>query len=99
MGAKAEFAVFYTPVRPTFLEDASQEELAVVDQHFDYLKAALDRGQLILAGRRLDKAIGIGVFEADDEPAAERFVNNDPAVRAGVFKADVGPYRVALLRT
>lgn len=75
-----EFIIIYTPDRATFLEDATPEELAIVDRHFEYLQAELGRGRLILAGRRLDRPMGIAVFEAEDETAARRFMENDPAV-------------------
>ena len=93
-----EFIIFYTPSRGTFLEDATPEELTIVDRHFEYLQAELGRGRLIVAGRRLERPMGIAVFEAEDETAAQWFMENDPAVKSGVFQAEVGPYRVALLR-
>ena len=75
-----------------------ESELAVVDQHLDYLKGLLSTGCLILAGRCQDGPPGIVVFEAEDADAATSVMQNDPAVRAGVFKAELRPYRVALLR-
>ena len=93
-----EFLYVCTPTRETFLEDATESELVVVDQHFDYLKGLLSAGRLILAGRCQDGPLGIVVFEAEDADAATRVMQNDPAVRAGVFSAELRPYRVALLR-
>src|SRR5215469_559835 len=74
---------------------------AAVDRHFNRLKEATDRGQVILAGRTaesLDKTFGIVVFEAKDQEAALGFMNGDPAVLAGVMTAELYPFSVALER-
>ncbi len=93
-----EFVYFCRPVRETFLEDATQAELAIVEEHFEYLKNLHAKGRLILAGRCQDGPLGIVVFEAEDEKAAAEIMQNDPAVVAGIFEADIHPYRVALMR-
>ncbi|MEI9864208.1 MAG: hypothetical protein WDN00_06575 [Limisphaerales bacterium] len=36
------------------------------------------------------------IFEAATEPAAVALMQNDPAVKQGVMKAELFPYRVAL---
>lgn len=93
-----EFVYFCVPSRPTFPDDATEAELAVVDRHFEYLKELLTRGRLILAGRCQDGPPGIVIFEAKDANAARELMENDPAVQAGIFSAEVHPYRVALMR-
>lgn len=93
-----EFVYFVVPSRPTFLQDATEAELAVVAEHFEYLKGLLAAGRLVLAGRCQDGPPGIVVFEARDADAARQVAADDPAVRAGVFTAEVRPYRVALIR-
>jgi uncharacterized protein len=79
----------------------TKEDAAAVDQHFNRLKEAADRGEVILAGRTaesLDKTFGFVVFEAKDQPAALEFMNGDPAVLAGVMTAELHPFSVALER-
>ncbi|MBU0719308.1 MAG: hypothetical protein KJ749_13750 [Planctomycetes bacterium] len=94
-----EYVCLLTPVRETFLDDATDEENRIVEEHFRYLEDLLAKGRLILAGRCLDGPPGIVVFEAESADAAEGIMNNDPAVKAGIFRAEVHPYRVALLRS
>ena len=75
------------------------EDNAAVGAHFAYLTAARDAGQLVLAGRTdepSDRTFGIVVFSADDTAAAQRFLDGDPAVAAGVMTATLHPYRIAL---
>jgi uncharacterized protein YciI len=38
------------PPRATFMEDASPEELEIMQRHFEYLQSLLEAGRLILAG-------------------------------------------------
>ena len=93
-----QYLTFLTPTRATFLDDATEAEYKIVDQHFEYLKGLLAEGRLILAGRCQDGPLGIVVFEANDDEDARELVESDPAIRAGVFQAEMRPYRVALLR-
>lgn len=93
-----EYLVVYSPCRPSFAGDADERERAIVGEHFAYLTRALEAGRLVLAGRTRDEPpMGLGVFEAESDEAARAFIASDPAVRAGVFSAEVRPYRVALL--
>jgi uncharacterized protein len=88
-----------SPRGAEFIENASEEESAVMGEHFAYLKAALEAGRLVLAGPATDGLFpGVVVFEADDEDEARAFMENDPSVRAGVMLAELHPFRVSLLR-
>lgn len=93
----AQWLVTFTPPRPTFAEDASEEERGVIARHFAYLKALSDRGVVLLAGRTLDEPpLGLVILRAGDEAAARAVVDGDPAVAGGLFKAQIRPYRVAI---
>ena len=77
------------------------EDKAAVDRHLANFKAAVQSGQLILAGRTKepgDKTFGIAIFEAADEAAARKFMEEDPAVVAGVMTAELHPFAVVLER-
>jgi len=45
-----------------------------------------------------DKTFGIAIFEAADEAAARKFMEEDPAVVAGVMTAELHPFSVVLQR-
>jgi uncharacterized protein YciI len=44
-----------------------------------------------------EQAMGLVIFKAKDLKEAEAFMAEDPAVVAGVMKAEVRPYQVAVL--
>jgi uncharacterized protein YciI len=72
---------------------------AVIGRHFNHLKAAAERGQVILAGRTQeagDKTMGLVIFEAADEAAARAFMNSDPAVAEKIMTASLHPYAIAM---
>jgi uncharacterized protein YciI len=74
---------------------------AAVGAHFQRLKAAVDAGQVVLAGRTpvaADKTMGLIVLTAEDEAAARTFMNGDPCVAAGIMLAELNPFDLALLR-
>ncbi|GAA1469533.1 YciI family protein [Microbacterium thalassium] len=97
----AQWLYRIVPARADMVDDATDDEAAVVGAHFRYLVELRDRGVLILAGRTQGEGpdtVGITVFEADDEPAARAIMNADPAVAAGVFAATLHRYAVAVAR-
>jgi len=88
---------------PRVHDDAAWTEAdkAAVSQHFQRLQQATAGGRVILAGRTTetgDKTLGLVIFEAADDAAAQPFMESDPAVVAGVMTATLHPYAVALQR-
>ncbi len=90
------------PTRPEMLtEGPAPEEQAIVGEHFDYLQDLTEKGVVILAGRTLNtdpSSFGLVVFQAQSEAEARETMENDPAVRNGVMRAELYPYRLALMR-
>jgi uncharacterized protein YciI len=79
----------------------TEQDKAALGRHFNRFKAAIESGQLILAGRTEEpgeETFGIAIFEAADETAARKFMNEDPAVVGGLMTAELHPFRVALER-
>jgi uncharacterized protein YndB with AHSA1/START domain/uncharacterized protein YciI len=96
---KQQFIYVIRPARATFPGDATPAETAIVGEHFDYLKGLLSKGVLVLAGRTKDeKPMGFAVFESQDMEHARKIMEADPAVKAGIFLAELHPYSVALSR-
>jgi uncharacterized protein YciI len=76
----------------------TEADKAVLQRHVANFKAAVERGQLILAGRTLEPGkdtFGLAIFHAPDEAAAREFMNSDPCVAAGLMTATLHPYAVA----
>ena len=87
--------------RPEMLtEGGTAEEDAIMGEHFLYLKQKTEDGTIFLAGpsfRNDGSGMGITIFEAEDDAAAEAFMNGDPAVQKGVMKAEWLHFRLSLL--
>lgn len=84
--------------REGFKTEPTEEEMAIMGEHFGYLQSLLADGTLTLAGPALDASFGIVVFDAEDEEAARAVMNGDPSVAKGVMNATLHPYRTSLLR-
>ena len=81
-------------------ERTTPEEEVILDEHFDYLQDLLVRGVLILAGRTMNAdptTFGIVIYKAGSLPEAVQIMENDPAVKKGVMRGELFPYRVALI--
>jgi uncharacterized protein YciI len=89
------------PTRAAMLtEGPTPEEQRIVGEHFAYLQGLVEQGVVILAGRTLntdESSFGIVIFNADSDEGANGVAEDDPAVRQGVMRAAVFPYRVALI--
>ena len=97
----SEFLYKIQPTRVAMLsEGATPEEERIVEAHYNYLRALADQGIVILAGRTLntdESSFGIIIFRAESEEAAQSIVADDPAVKGGVMRAELYPYRIALM--
>ncbi len=101
--AKPKHFIYVLHLAPRLHDDKAwtPEDKAAVDRHLANFKEATQSGQLILAGRTRepgDKTFGIAIFEAADEAAAQKFMETDPAVVAGVMTAELHPFAVVLER-
>jgi len=78
---KKFFALKLIPPRPTFAQDMSAEERAIMQQHVVYWTELMNKGIAIVFGPVLDPAgvYGLGVVEADDDEQMKTLISNDPA--------------------
>jgi uncharacterized protein YciI len=99
---KPQFIYVLKPTRLGMLtEGAMPEEVDTVSRHFKYFQDLTQKGIMILMGRTQnndESTFGIAIFEAEDEAAARRIMESDPAVRGGVMTATLYPYKIALMR-
>jgi len=99
---KPQFIYVLRPTRLEMLSDgATPEEIATVSRHFAYFQDLTAKGVMILMGRTQNNdehTFGIAIFEAEDESAARKIMENDPAVIGGVMTATLYPYKIALMR-
>ena len=75
------------------------EQKTALTAHVEYLETQHRSGRLLIGGRVLDPdaVAGLVVVEVAGEAEAQALVAEDPAVRAGVLKAKVQPFRTVWL--
>ena len=91
-----EYIYIIHPFRTEFFDAATPEENAVMEEHFQYLKQAVEQGVVILAGPCLDKTFGLVIFHAGNDAEANTFMFNDPSIKANVMMAELHPMRISL---
>ena len=95
----AEWIYFIHAPRENFAQTMTDGERAVWAVHFERLQRLTAEGVMILVGPTLGPVnTGIAVFEAPDEAAARRLMEEDPAIASGIATGELRPFRVALLR-
>ncbi len=89
-------------VRPEMLSEGPTETgTKIVAEHFSYLQDLMEKGIVILVGRTQNtdySSFGIAIFNAESEEQARRVVQDDPVVKNRVMRAELFPYRFALLK-
>ncbi len=88
------------PPRPTFPQDITPEENALMERHSEYFREHFDCGDLLLYGPVFAPggAFGLGILEVADEQDARGFGEVDPSVRAGLNRFEFYPMRVSAAR-
>lgn len=101
MSEARQFLYKLHATRAEMLRDGPTDaERATLEEHYSYLRDLTDRGVVLLAGRTQnpdESAFGIVLLLADTERAARDIMNEDPAVKHGVMRAELYPYRAALV--
>ena len=96
----SQFLYRIQPARLGMLtEGPTERETQVLGEHFAYLAGLTDQGTVLMAGRTLnsdERTFGIAILVASTSADAEAIMNDDPAVKHGVMRAELFPYRVAL---
>jgi uncharacterized protein YciI len=95
----AEWIFFIHAPREDFAATMTAEEQRVWGEHAERLQGMLAEGTLILAGPTLGHVnTGVCVFEAPDEAAARRVMEDDPTISSGLARGELRPFRASFLR-
>jgi uncharacterized protein YciI len=94
---KQQFFLRIIPPRPTFAQDLTEEERALMMQHAAYVRGFFDKGSVLAYGPVLDPegSFGVGLLEMTDLAEAEEFAQNDPSIKCGMNRYTISPMRIA----
>jgi uncharacterized protein YciI len=92
----------FEAVRPELVTDPdawTDVDIRIAEAHFEYLERATQSGTVILAGRATD---GVGpaivILDIANEDQARQFMQDDPFIAGGLMRAQLHPFRAALVR-
>jgi uncharacterized protein YciI len=95
-----QFLYRIKPVRAEMLaEGPTDQEIAIIGEHFAYLERLVSKGVVLMVGRTLitdERSFGIVVFVKASEEEARALMEADPAVKNSVMEAELFPFTVAL---
>ena len=76
------------PRRPTFAQDMTDEERAIMQQHVAYWSVWMEKGHVVVFGPVLDPkgVYGMGVIEVENEEQLQELTTNDPAARINTYE-------------
>lgn len=90
MDDKGYFLIIYKP-GPAWIEGQPIWDQPL-QEHGDYLKSLYQEGKLIEGGPFADNSGSMAIICAEDIRNAQIILNNDPAVRDGIFVGEVRPW-------
>ncbi len=90
------YLLMYYPPRKDFATNHTSEESDAVGRHFLYLKDFHEKKTVLMAGRVDDARFGMALLAVENEGEAKEIMQNDPAVKAKVFSAELLPFKLAL---
>jgi len=89
---------FLLMLHPNWKSAEEQAKLAaVLQQHVEHMGQLFAQNILVIGGPSA-VGYGVGVLEVVSREEAERFVADDPAVRAGAFRMELVPFSPAFVR-
>jgi uncharacterized protein len=97
----AHFLYKLIPPRPTFPGDMTDEEGAIMQEHFGYWAGLIRERRAVAYGPVMDPkgTFGIAVVEVEDEAEAQRFAEGDPAITSEAgFDFELHPMPDAIVR-
>lgn len=94
--AKQFFFMRLIPPRPTFTQDMTDGERALMIEHGAYVRKFFEAGTVLIYGPVIDAAgsFGMAVLEMEDLAEVDRFAQGDPSVKAGMNRYTISPMRI-----
>jgi hypothetical protein len=88
MQEKKYFVLKLNPSRPTFAQDMTDAERAIMMQHVAYWTDLMNKGIAIVFGPVLDTkgTFGIGIIAVDTEDQVNLITTNDPAAKLNKYE-------------
>jgi uncharacterized protein YciI len=87
--------------RPTFAFDMTEDEKQLMQRHIAYWMELIAARTAVVFGPVLDPKgpWGMGILEAADEVDAQRIIDKDPVMQAGIgFNIRISPMRIGAIR-
>jgi uncharacterized protein YciI len=82
------------PPRPTFAQDMTDAEAAIMREHAAYWKNWMDRGRVVAFGPVADPkgGYGMGIVQLEDDSEIDSLRLNDPTIKANRgFRFEISP--------
>jgi len=96
--AEKQFALLMKVSGPEFARKIAEPEgQRLAAEHLKKLQALTEKGVCIFSGRTTnlaDDGFGIVVVRADSESAAQKIIDDDDLVKAGLIRGTVFPFQV-----
>jgi uncharacterized protein YciI len=95
------FLLKLLPPRPTFMQDMSPEEAAIMQKHAVYWQGMMQEGKMHVLGPVADPkgAWGVGILETENFMEAKALCAADPAAVSLGFRVEIYPMPSVVLRS
>jgi uncharacterized protein YciI len=86
------------PKRLTFAQDMTDAEREIMGRHIAYWADLMNKGYVKVFGPVLAPSgfYGLGIVEVDSEEQIHGFIQNDPAIQAGLMNTEFYPMKAVV---
>jgi uncharacterized protein YciI len=96
--SEKQFALLMKATGPEFFKKTQEPEgRQLVDKHFKKLQALTQQGVILFSGHTLvtdESGFGIIVARVDSEAEAQKIIDDDDLVKAGLVRGTVFPFQI-----
>ncbi len=92
------FMIKYPPKRASFAQDMTEMEREIMGRHIAYWTDLMNRGHVLVFGPVMAPSgfYGLGIVEVEGEEQIRGFLQEDPAIQAGLMDTEFYPMQAVV---
>ncbi len=92
-----QYLVRLLGTRADWLNDMTEDEQKIMEDHFNYFKDLVKKEKCLMAGPCKDPVFGLVILDVASEAEAKEIMDSEPSVIGGIHTYDMNPFHLSLM--